>query len=41
MEADTLFMKDLNIMDYSLLLGIEKKQIDWSDERNRRNSILV
>jgi|APCry1669189241_1035207.scaffolds.fasta_scaffold155336_1 hypothetical protein len=36
-ETDTQFLKGLNIMDYSLLLGIEKKNIDWTDSRNRKN----
>ena len=38
---DTQFLKDLNIMDYSMLLGIEKKKIDWSNARNNRQSKLV
>ena len=41
METDTQFLKDLNIMDYSLLLGIEKKSINWADSRNSQNSRLV
>jgi len=40
MESDSQFLKNLNIMDYSLLLGIEKKQIDMS-KRNRMNLRLV
>jgi hypothetical protein len=28
-------------MDYSLLLGIEKKEIDMSDSRNMVNSLLA
>ena len=34
-------LKELNIMDYSFLVGIEKKQIDWTNKRNRQASILV
>jgi hypothetical protein len=41
METDTQFLKDLNIMDYSLLLGIEKKSINWANSRNSKNSRLV
>jgi hypothetical protein len=36
METDTHFLKNLNIMDYSLLLGIEKKNIDLNKIENRR-----
>jgi hypothetical protein len=28
-------------MDYSMLLGIEKKNIDWSSRINNRNSRLI
>ena len=40
-DSDTQFLKDLNIMDYSLLLGIEKKTVDWTKARNRMNERLV
>ena len=41
MEADSRMLQSLNIMDYSLLLGIEKKEIDMSDSRNMVNSLLA
>ena len=41
METDTQFLKDLNIMDYSLLLGIEKKSIIWTVFRKNTQSRLV
>lgn len=34
-------LKELKIMDYSFLVGIEKKEIDWADSRNKQASILV
>lgn len=35
MKADSDFLTDLNIMDYSLLLGIEKKQAQAQNVRDR------
>ena len=34
-------LKELNIMDYSFLLGIEKKTIDWTNHRNKQASLLL
>jgi hypothetical protein len=42
-KADTEMLRNLNIMDYSLLLGIEQKKEDLaeSNRADRRKSRLV